>query len=982
MDKDFKDTLNLPKTKFPMRANLPQKEPEILKYYEQIDIYSYLKKEREDRPKFILHDGPPYANGQIHIGHALNKILKDIINKFFILFNYQAPYIPGWDCHGLPIEHKVFEKLKKKKHEVDPLTVRKLCREYANKFIEVQKKDFIRLGVIGDWKNPYITMAPSYQANIARELGKFYEKKLVYKGKRIVYWCPSCVTALADAEIEYKDKESPSIFVAFPSKDEKDTYYVIWTTTPWTLPANIAIAVNPEFEYVYVKKDGEIFVFEKELFEKQKNALGLEKGEILKVVKGKDLEYKKYNHPFINREGIIVLGNHVTKEAGTGLVHIAPGHGEEDFDLSKKYNLPVLMFIDDNGVYKKELYKQCEIKENSPIKSLGEFPEILENLHIKKANKVILDVLKEKGYLLNLSTIKHSYPHCWRCKKEVIFRATDQWFIALDKIYEVLTNTAVKYKDGESFKDIKLPFLQKDTLRNRSLKEIKKVTWYPPQGENRISAMVKERPDWCISRQRYWGVPIIAFYCRNCGKLIFSKEIVEHVANIFENYKDKEYLGADAWYALSEKELLPDGFKCENCGSKDFIKEMDILDVWFDSGSSHACVLEKREEFKDVKEFCEKYNLPIADMYLEGSDQHRGWFQASLLESCGTRGRAPYKSVLTHGFILDEQGRKMSKSLGNVVEPQKVIKKYGADILRLWTIFEDFSSDTKISENILKSVSETYKKIRNTIRFLLGNLKDFDPNKDKVAYENLMPIDKWALSRFTNFALNILSYYRKYELHKIYKEAYEYIANELSAIYLDVQKDTLYCEKEDSLLRRSCQTALWEILKGLSLLLAPILSFTMEDVYINYIKEFNSKEFGNKKSIFAHTFDEVVNKSFINEDIENEFNILLKVKRDTNKLLEDLRKEKVISHSLEADVDIYAEDDIYPTLEKYYKLEKDYNFLSQFLGVSKVNLYKGKKFLIDVKKASGKKCPRCWVYSDTYDENGLCLRCQKVLKNV
>ena len=981
MEKDFKDTLNLPKTKFPMRANLPKKEPEILNYYEQIDIYKYLLKEREGKQKFVLHDGPPYANGKIHIGHALNKILKDIINKFYILSGYQVPYIPGWDCHGLPIEHKVFEKLKKKKHEVDPLTVRKLCREYASHFIEVQKKDFIRLGVIGDWKNPYITMDAKYQANIARELGKFYEKELVYKGKRIVHWCPNCVTALADAEIEYKEKESPSIFVAFPSKDEKNTYYVIWTTTPWTLPANIAIAVNPEFDYVYVEKDGKIYVFEKELFEKQKENLGFENVKIIKEVKGKDLEGKRYYHPFINREGIIVLGNHVTKDAGTGLVHTAPGHGEEDFEVAKVYNLPVLMFVDDNGVYREDLYKQTEIKDNSPVKDLGTLPEELKNMHIKKANSKVLEILREKGLLIKEEKIKHSYPHCWRCKKEVIFRATDQWFISLDKLYKTLVNSAIKYKDGELPNNLEPPEEKEDTLRSRALIEIGKVTWYPPQGENRISSMVKERPDWCISRQRYWGVPIIAFYCKNCGKLIFNREIVEHVANIFENYKDGDYIGADAWYALTEKELLPKDFKCPYCSSQEFKKEMDILDVWFDSGSSHACVLEQREEFKDLKEFSKKYNYPIADMYLEGSDQHRGWFQASLLESCGTRGRAPYKSVLTHGFILDEQGRKMSKSLGNVVEPQKVIEKFGADILRLWTIFEDFSSDTKISENILRNVAETYKKIRNTIRYLLGNLSDFNPEKDKVPYEKLLDIDKWALSRFTNFAKRVLSYYRNYELHKIYKESYEYIANELSAIYLDVQKDTLYCEKKDSLLRRSCQTVLWELLKGITLLLAPILSFTMEDVYINYIKDFNTKEFGEKKSIFAHTFDEVIKEEYINYEIEKEFEILLKVKKDVNKILEDMRQKKIISHNLEADVELYAPEDIYKVLEKYYNIPKDYNFLAQFLGVSKVKLSKDKEYIVDVKKAEGKKCPRCWVYSLDYNEDGLCKRCQKVLND-
>ncbi len=920
--KDYKETLNLPKTQFPMRGNLPKKEPEILKKWQEIDLYGKLLKEHKCDQKFILHDGPPYANGHIHIGHALNKILKDIVIKSKSMQGYQTPFVPGWDCHGLPIERAVFKKIKKRKDEVDPLEVRRLCREYAESWVKVQKEEFVRLGVLGDWENPYLTMNPSYQADIVRELGKFYEKGLVYRAKKPVYWCPSCITALAEAEIEYSEEKSPSIYVAFEvlAPEEKglpdNTYLVIWTTTPWTLPANVAVAVNPNLDYVLLASEGKVFIVAGELLSDFKEKTGIS-GEVLKTLKGSELEGLSYNHPFINRVGKVVLADYVASDTGTGLVHIAPGHGEEDYQVGLKYSLPVLVPVDDYGRFNQEA------------------PDWLRGLKIWEANKLISQKLKESGNLLYEGEIVHSYPHCWRCKGKVIFRATPQWFIALDK--------------------------GSPTLRETALKEIDSVRWIPPWGRTRIRNMVESRPDWCISRQRIWGVPIVAFYCKKCGEVIFSREIAEKVAEIFERES------ADAWYKKEAKELLPEGFRCPKCGGNEFEKEKDILDVWFDSGSSHAAVLERREEL-----------CWPADLYLEGSDQHRGWFQASLLESCGTRGRAPYRAVLTHGFTLDEKGYKMSKSLGNVISPNDIVKQFGADILRLWVASENFTEDVKISKNILKGVSDAYRKIRNTIRFMIGNLYDFDP-KESLAYEELYEIDKWALNRFYLLTKEIVADYENFRFNRVYRKIYEYCSTELSSIYLDISKDSLYCESPNSKRRRSSQTAVYRILYGLLTLIAPILSFTAEEAY-SYLP---GRE---KESVFLEEFPPLCEE--IDRELIDRWDKLIKVKGVVNKALERARSEGLVSHSLEASVKLYAQGELFNLLKEYEK-ELPFIFITSKAQVfpldgapeTSLSDEEVKSLKVLVERVSGSKCPRCWIYVDEL-VNGVCPRCAKVLKEL
>ncbi|WP_456435758.1 isoleucine--tRNA ligase [Thermovibrio ammonificans] len=925
--RDYKETLNLPKTAFPMRGNLPKKEPEILKEWEKLNLYRKLLDKHQCDEKFVLHDGPPYANGHIHIGHALNKILKDIVNKSKALQGYQTPFVPGWDCHGLPIERAVFKKLKKRKHEVDPLEVRKKCREYAKQWIETQREEFIRLGVVGDWNNPYITMDPKYQADIVRELGKFYEKGLVYRAKKPVFWCPSCVTALAEAEIEYGEEESPSIFVAFEVTDGKGvvpegTRLVIWTTTPWTLPANVAVAANPELTYVLLRTEKGRFVVAKELLEQFKEQTGID-GEVEKELQGAELEGVEYSHPFIERKGQVVLADYVAADTGTGLVHIAPGHGEEDYQVGLRYNLPVLVPVDDYGRFNQEA------------------PEWLRGEKIWQANSLIIERLKESGHLLFAGTISHSYPHCWRCKGKVIFRATPQWFIAMDK--------------------------GNPTLREVALKEIDRVQWIPQWGRTRIRNMVESRPDWCISRQRIWGVPIVAFYCKKCGEVIFSREIAERVAQIFE----KE--SADAWYQKSCSELLPEGFTCPKCGSTEFEKETDILDVWFDSGSSHAAVLERRPEL----------TWP-ADLYLEGSDQHRGWFQASLLESCGTRGKAPYRAVLTHGFTLDEKGLKMSKSLGNVVSPTDVVKRYGADILRLWVASENFTEDVRISDNILRGVAEVYKKIRNTIRFMLGNLNDFSPAQ-MLPYEELEEIDKWALNRFHQLVNEVVEHYNNYRFNRIYRRIYEYCSVELSSVYLDILKDTLYCEHPRSKKRRSAQTAIYQILYGLITLLAPIISFTAEEAY----SHLPGRE---KESVFLEEFPPLCDE--LDGKLLERWDKLIRVKSLVNKVLEQLRKEGVANHSLEAAVTVYADGELYELLKEYQE-QLPYIFITSQAEVKRLSeapadAVEDPELIQNVKaagrRASGQKCQRCWMYSETVGKDpdfpDVCSRCAGVLREL
>ena len=924
---EFKDTLNLPQTEFPMKGNLPNKEPEILSFWEKINLYQKLREDRKGKDKYILHDGPPYANGHIHIGHALNKILKDILVKYQSMKGKDAPFVPGWDCHGLPIEQQVEKELKEKKIKKEDLSkseFRKLCREYALKFVNIQKEEFKRLGIIGNWEKPYLTMRPSYQAQEVLELGRVFNKGVAYRGKKPVYWCIYDKTAEAEAEIEYYDKKDPSIYVKFKMKDSDDTYLVIWTTTPWTLPANLGVMVHPEFDYVYFKTGKGTLIVAKELLENFKEKTRLN-GEVIRQVKGKDLEFKEYYHPFIDRVSKVYLSEFVELGTGTGLVHMAPGHGQEDYIIGQRYGVDAFAPVDDEGRF------------------IQEAPDWLKGIRVFDANDLIIEKLQEVDALIYKEVISHSYPHCWRCKNPVIFRATPQWFISME----------AKVNENQ-------------TLREAALKEIERVKWIPYYGQNRIKSMVENRPDWCISRQRSWGVPITVFYCENCGEIVKDMEVFEHVANLIKN----DEFGADIWFEKSAKELLPEGYKCKKCGGQEFKKEEDILDVWFDSGVSHAAVL-KYGEWEELR-------WP-ADMYLEGSDQHRGWFQSSLLESVASYNRAPYDTVLTHGFTLDEKGRKMSKSAGNVVAPEKVIKEYGADILRLWVVTEDYTEDIKIGFNLIKRIAEDYRKIRNTFRYFLGNLYDFNPNQDYVPYENLLEIDRWMLSKLQNIIQIADKSYEEGKFHKIYHTIKNFVIVDLSAIYLDILKDRLYVYAPKSLERRSAQTVLWELLLSLNKILAPIISFTAEEVW-QYVRKIDSNI---KESIHLEIMP-VVNEKFIDKNLEETYEKLLEVRDDILKAIEEARKQDLVRHPYEARVIL--------KLPKEYKeiVEKRLDWIKFFFTVSQVELSDNpegdvvingesvKDSVVAVSKAKGEKCPRCWIYDESVGRNGqpVCDRCK------
>ena len=774
---DYKNTLNLPKTSFPMKANLPQREPEYLKKWEENRTYQKLREIAKDRPKWILHDGPPYANGHIHIGTALNKILKDFIIKSRNMAGFNGEYVPGWDCHGLPIEHQVDKELGSKKGSYTISEKRRLCRKFATEYLNIQREEFKRLGVMGEWENPYQTMSYDYEATIAREFGRFVGKGSVYKGKKPVYWCASCETALAEAEVEYDDHESPSIYVKFPAISDfgerfpalkgKKVFVLIWTTTPWTIPANLAIAFHPDYTYVAAEADGEVWILAEALLEQVMAKGGKKNYQVLAKMPGKELKGLKCRHPFIDRESVLILANYITLDTGTGAVHTAPGHGQEDYESGLEYNIPIYSPVDDQGRFTPEVAFFA-----------GKF--------VFDANEDVIRKTKEVGALIHTEPYKHQYPNCWRCKNPIIFRATEQWFISMER----------------------------NELRRKALAEIDRVKWIPHWGHDRIYGMIQNRPDWCISRQRAWGVPIIAFTCKGCGELLLEERYAEYVSGLFE--KD----GADAWFDLSPKELLPPGTRCPKCQKDDFEKETDILDVWFDSGVSYAAVLEKRPNLKSP-----------ADMYLEGSDQHRGWFHSSLLASVGTRGRAPYDSVLTHGFVVDGEGRKMSKSFGNVIVPDEVISRYGAEILRLWVAAEDYRDDIRISEEILSRLSEAYRRIRNTCRFLLGNLYDFDPEKDAVSDSRLLEIDRWILLRLQKLTARLREAYTAYEFHVVFHSLHNFCAVDLSSLYLDILKDRLYTAPASSTERRAAQTALHKILDAMVRLMATILSFTAEEVW-------------------------------------------------------------------------------------------------------------------------------------------------------
>ncbi len=920
---DYKATLNLPKTDFPMKANLYQREPEILKRWEELNLYRMIEDAGIKRPVFMLHDGPPYANGHTHIGHALNKTLKDIILKMKRMEGFQAPYVPGWDCHGLPIELQVEKNLGAKKHQMTKSEMRKECRAYARKFIDVQKEEFMRLGVLGDWENPYLTMNNEYEGLTAAELARFAHNGGLYRGRKPVHWCSSCVTALAEAEVEYADHTSPSIYVKFALKDDisvdipalagKQVFVVIWTTTPWTIPANLAIAMHPEFDYCALEVDNQILIVADGLKEQFLTANNLS-GSVIATFKAGLLKRKRCRHPFYERDSIILLGEHVTLDAGTGCVHTAPGHGQDDYELALKEGLEIYNPVDNYGKYQGNL-------------------EFFGGKKVFEANPEVVEKLKETGALVGVSKISHSYPHCWRCKKPIIFRATEQWFISMDA----------------------------NQLRKKSLEEIDKVQWIPKWGRDRIYGMVENRPDWCISRQRTWGVPITAFSCRDCSEYIADGTIMDHVAELFKQHS------SDIWFEWDATQLLPADTKCPKCGSDNFDKENDILDVWFDSGVSYAAVLEPNP----------KLYAP-ADLYLEGSDQHRGWFHSSLLESVGTRGTAPYKAVLTHGFVLDGQGRKMSKSMGNVVAPEDVIKKFGADILRLWCSAQDYRDDNRISEQILDRVSEAYRRIRNTCRFMLGNLFDFDPAANSIAFADMMPIDRLALHHLELLKERVLSAYSNFEFHTIYQAINAYCTVELSAQYLDVLKDRLYTSRKDAIERRSSQTAMFLITDTLTRLLAPLLSFTADEIW-QFLP-------GKREASVHLALFPTVTPEWCDNELQSYWSRLLDVRTDVLKALELKRVEKIIGHPLDACVTIVSTAELAPLLEGASDLLQTLFIVSKVQMLQDIegegDFYEGTAvpgLKIAVTRAPGEKCERCWCYSEELGTNSehpaICPKC-------
>jgi len=936
LPEDYKNTLNLPKTDFPMKANLSRREPSIMMFWEEKNVYEKIQEKNKNRTHYLLHDGPPYANGRIHIGHALNKILKDIIIKYKSMRGFYSPFVPGWDCHGLPIEHQVDKTLGKNKDRLGILERRKLCREYAGTFVDIQKYEFQRLGVFGDWKKPYLTMSYEYEASIVREFVNFVKGGYVYRGRKPVHWCPSCVTALAEAEVEYADKESPSIYVRFkvrssdvkerlPSLVDRKVFFPIWTTTPWTLPANLALAVHPELEYVAFEQEEEVYIIAEALLDDLRKKLALS-GNVLLKVQGKRLEGIATEHPFIERVSHVIIADFVNVGEGTGIVHIAPGHGEEDYEIGSRYGLDIYAPVDDRGRFTKEA---------------GE----LEGQFVFKANATIVEILKNKDALIKEEKVTHSYPHCWRCKKPVIFRATEQWFIS------------VEHKD----------------LRKRCLDEIERVDWIPRWGKDRIYGMVLNRPDWCISRQRSWGVPITVITCNRCKSIIQDDEVFKGIiGSVKEN-------GADIWFIKKTEEFLPPGYACRECGGNSFSKEMDILDVWFDSGISHAAVIDLDE----------RLSWP-ADMYLEGSDQHRGWFQSSLLASVGNKGKAPYRTVLTHGFVVDGQGKKMSKSLGNVVAPQEVIKTDGAEILRLWVSAEDYRDDVRISKEILERLTEAYRKIRNTCRFLLGNLYDFH-YKD---YNALLEVDRWAMSRLQSFAGKVTSAYENFNFHEVFHAIHNFCVVDMSSFYLDVLKDRLYTFRADSLERRAAQWVLYQILSTMTRLMAPILSFTAEEVW----QSMGQRAEGREESIFLAPFPEV-DERHLNRELEKKWERLLLVRDEVNKALETKRAEKVIGNSLEAKVILSVPDRKglrAQGIEQSYKiLINGYrDFLPTLFIVSAVEITDRKRdpsyksteiegLEITVERAPGAKCQRCWNWSETVgtfkEAPEICDRCYNVI---
>jgi len=935
---EYRDTLNLPKTDFPMKADLAKKEPGILEFWEKINLYEKMRQKNKGKPKYVLHDGPPYANGHVHIGTALNKILKDVVVKYKSMKGFDAPYVPGWDCHGLPVELQLLKELGISKAEINQLEFRKKAKDYALRFMNIQRDEFKRLGLVGEWGKPYLTLDPAYEARIIGVFKDLVDKGYIYKGLKPVYWCATCETALAEAEVEYKEKQSPSIFVRFPVIDPKKIFglnepvsFLIWTTTPWTLVANEAVTLHPDYIYDLIGMNGEVLIVARERWNNELHSkLGGDiKFEIKDSKAGKELAGIACRHPFFpGKVSRIILENYVTLEDGTGCVHTAPGHGEEDYKSGKKNGLPIFSPVDNSGRY------------------TDEAPDFMVGRSVlKEANGIVVEYLKEKKLLHRIMSnaddyidfITHSYPHCWRCSNPIVFRATEQWFLDIDR----------------------------NGLRKRILDEIKKVKWVPPAGENRISSMMETRPDWCMSRQRYWGVPLPIFYCESCRKPLMTKESIGVVQDLFE----KE--GSDAWFRYDAGSILPKDVKCAGCGSGKFRKETDILDVWFDSGVSYEAVVRSDPSL----------SFP-ADLYLEGSDQHRGWFQHSMIPSAALLGTSPFKSVLTHGFVVDVDGRKMSKSLGNVISPEEIIQKYGADILRLWVMSQDYTVDVRISPDILEHLSDAYRKIRNTARFLLGNLYDFT-EKDRVPLSGLTEIDRYMLSLLNSVEKEVTSSYENFEFHRVFRTIYDYCVVDLSSFYLDILKDRLYTFRADSKERRSAQTVLERVLSILVRMITPMLSFTAQEIW-GYMKHDDPES-----PLLADWLE--ADAGLTDSGLESKWGKIALIRKEVYKCLENLRNKGEIGNSLEAKIELFVFDDsaygflnscedwkaiLIVSQADVAKLEKkEYGGMSiPEAAIEGLGAYK-----IGAGRAEGAKCSRCWNYSESVGKNSshtqLCERC-------
>ena len=910
-DVDLKKTVNLPRTDFPMKANLPQTEPKILARWEQMNLYHKIRQARAGRPVYVLHDGPPYANGNIHLGTAFNKILKDFIVKSRSMAGFDAPFVPGWDCHGLPIEIKVDAELGPRKASMTPSQIREECRQYAARFVELHRQEFKRLGVFGEWENPYLTMSAQYEAVIAQAFVDFLDRGYVYKGLKPVHWCMRDLTALAEAEVEYENHTSPSIWVRFeliseagkldPALAGRRVWVVIWTTTPWTLPANMAVAFHPKYEYVAAEHRGEVYLVAKDLLKATAEKCGWPEPRVLATFPGAALEGAVFRHPFIERDVTGVLADYVTLDQGTGAVHTAPGHGQEDYLTGQAYGIPTFCPVDAHG-----RFYHAE-------GAAGRLPEEIIGLTVWEANPVVTGILRQRGALLAEGSLEHSYPHCWRCHNPTIFRATEQWFIGLEK----------------------------NDLRARALEAVKEVRWIPGWGLERISKMIAARPDWCISRQRVWGVPIVVFYCNQCGEPLTDRKHLDRIVDLFRRKT------ADVWYEMSEAELLGPEARCAKCGSQSFRKGSDILDVWFDSGASHLAVLN------------ETYGLPWpSDLYIEGPDQYRGWFHSSLLVGVGLRGGSPYRSCATHGWTLDGEGRAMSKSLGNIIEPQTIVKQYGAEVLRLWVASQEFTDDVRISETILARLSEAYRKLRNTFRYALGNLFDFDPEKDPLPAADLLEIDQWILFRAEKLVKQCRAWYDEMAFHKVYHAVYDFATTDLSAVYFDVLKDRLYTAAPRSRARRSAQTALYRLNYALVRLLSPILTFTTEEVWSHMRLPAGAPE-SVHLALFPQPDELAAGLGAEQRKRAKNWDRLMEVRDQVLKSLEAARQEKFIGAPLEAAVHLTVNGDLYPLLQQYAAE------LPSLFIVSQVTLERQdeKALSIHIGRAAGVKCERCWKYS-------------------